>query len=215
MMPVAKLKVFTVLTLSALSRVESFSLHSLNTWNAEKVTSSPNFVVKHQRASSLASAASNEHDDNAAIEPQAIATGYSQNPDLSSAIKEAATAALKSLPAKLDRNQIDLGLVYISSIYDGQSTPTTVVPEIVDTVNDYYGAEGDSVLQKLIGCYSGGLVGCKEPKIVGEVNAVESEGASGVVINFCLLPDTTIKVRFSLLYLFFLNIFIRLMYSRT
>ena len=193
----ARLTFVTLLTLFALNHVESFSLHSPTTWNAKEKTSPRQFVAKNQRPLSLASVASTDHDGTAAIEPQAIATGYSQNPDLSSAIKEAATTALKSLPPNLHRNKIDLGLVYISSIYDSQSTPSSIVPEIVDIVNDYYGAMGDNtILQKLIGCYSGGLVGCKEPKTVGEANTVESEGAAGVVINLCILPETTIKVRF-------------------
>ena len=189
-----RLKSFTLLTFCALHCVLGFNPHHLITRNKSFLHN----IAKEKRPSSLTSRSINDHDGEKAIEPQAIATGYSQNPDLSSAIKEATTAALEALPPKLHRDQIDLGLVYISSIYDGQSTPTSIVPEIVDIVNDYYRTEGEStILQKLIGCYSGGLVGCKESKIIGQANTIESEGASGVVINLCIMPEANLNHRCS------------------
>ena len=194
MSPFGNIVKFCLLPLSALNHVECFSIPKQIPYavRAANFQAHPKFS---QRISSLASVPSDDSDGNATVEPQAFSTGYSQNPDLHAAVKEATVAALKSLPSKLDRSKIDLGLVYVSSIYDGQYSPTSVVPEIVNIVDDFYGVEGANILQKLVGCYSGGLVGCKESTDIGQINTVESEGAAGVVINLCILPDTTIKVR--------------------
>ena len=130
--------------------------------------------------------------------PQAVATGYSQNPDLLLAIEEAAVSALASLPTMdSDGNndmKIDLATVYVSSIYDGQYSPTKVVPAIVD-----FCKENDRTVQKLIGCYAGGLIGTRgatsgsgsgnNPK----VSTVESEGLAAVTISFMVLPSTDIQ----------------------
>jgi len=124
------------------------------------------------------------------LEQQAVATGYSQNPDLLVAIDEATTAALASLPP-LERKVIDLGIVYISSIYDGQHSPTKVVPSILETVKQHYSHIDGSIVQKIIGCSAGGLLGSTH--IAGGCTPIENEGAAGVTISLCVLPDTEIR----------------------
>lgn len=137
------------------------------------------------------------------LPPQAMATGYSHNPDLLLATQEATRQALASLPTGAS---VDLGLVFVSSIYDGQYSPTVVVPTIVETCRN----ENVS-LEKLIGCSAGGLVGTKEPpqqqstgtcstvadksrpRRAQTLNTVENEGGAGVVVTLCVLPDTEIR----------------------
>jgi len=116
--------------------------------------------------------------------PQAIGTGCSQNPDLLFAIEEATTTALASLPPNVN---IDLGIVYVSSIYDGQCSPTKIIPAIIDSIRE----KSNNSLQKLIGCSAGGLIGSKLSS--ASISTVESEGEAGVTISLCVLPDTQIQ----------------------
>ncbi len=139
-------------------------------------------------------------DDSNTLHPQAIATGYSNSPDLYTAIKEATTAALSSLPSPLPQGTIDLGKVYVTSIYDSQFSPSQVVPAVLAECKNYYKGE-HYVLQKLIGCYSGGMIGSKlnldkgnDSSNAGRTcSTMESEGLPGVVVTLCVLPDTKIK----------------------
>eukprot|EP00557_Chaetoceros_sp_GSL56_P000242 CAMPEP_0176501240 /NCGR_PEP_ID=MMETSP0200_2-20121128/14050_1 /TAXON_ID=947934 /ORGANISM="Chaetoceros sp., Strain GSL56" /LENGTH=1026 /DNA_ID=CAMNT_0017900103 /DNA_START=71 /DNA_END=3151 /DNA_ORIENTATION=+ len=132
------------------------------------------------------------------VQPQAMATGYSQNPDLILATEEATRQALAYLPTGAN---IDLGLVFVSSIYDGQYSPTVIVPTIVDTCQ----TENFS-LSKLIGCSAGGIIGTKEQqphdsaaadlharRSQRSIQAVENEGGAGVVVTLCVFPDTKIR----------------------
>lgn len=148
---------------------------------------------------SLKFAATNSDlDSSTAASPQAIGTGYSQNPDILFALEEATKAALASLPP--DAN-IDLGIVYISSLYDGQCSPTKIVPAIIASVDGTHRS-----LQKLIGCSAGGLVGSKHSSSQSSsssssspsISTVESEGEAGVTISLCVLPDTQIQTFHSL-----------------
>lgn len=120
--------------------------------------------------------------------PQAIGTGYSQNPDLLLAIEEATDSALAFLPPNAN---IDLGLVYVSSIYDGQHSPTAVVPKIIESIGDTHS------LKKLIGCYAGGLIGSKASTSSTSskqlLSAIESEGEAAVTVTLCVLPDVEIQ----------------------
>jgi len=117
--------------------------------------------------------------------PQAIGTGYSQNPDLLLAIEEATNSALAFLPPNAN---IDLGLIYVSSIYDGQHSPTTIVPKVIESIGD------DHSLKKLIGCYAGGLIGSKASTSSRQpLSALESEGEAAVTVTLCVLPGTEIE----------------------
>ncbi len=118
--------------------------------------------------------------------PQAVATGFSQNPDMILALEEASKAALASLPPDA---KIDLGLVHVSSIYDGQHSPALIVPTIVELCK-----QGGHELQKLIGGYAGGLIGTKQSATeTSGPSMIESEGTAGITISFLVLPSTTIQ----------------------
>jgi indole-3-glycerol phosphate synthase len=134
------------------------------------------------------------------MSPQAVATGYSQNPDMILAIQEASQSALASLPP---RANISLAIVHVSSIYDGQHSPTQVVPTIVQLCRE----KGHEV-QTLIGCYAGGLIGTTHSgsgsngdgdgdggpiTITRGPSTVESEGVAAIAISFLVLPSTTIR----------------------
>ncbi len=168
------------------------------------VRSTPPFVTRSgtTTTSSLASSKSN-------VEPQAIGTGYSQSPDLYTAIQEATDAALQALPKPLPQNKIDLGTIYVTSLYDNQFSPSQVVPAVLAECNNFY-ESSDNIVQKLVGCYSGGIVGSKlnykgnassngistenDNKNNSKVSStMESEGMPGVVVTLCVLPDTNIK----------------------
>lgn len=127
------------------------------------------------------------------VEPQAISTGYSSHPDLLDAIQEATKVALEGLPS-LSRNQIDLGMIHVSSIYDGQYSPTVVVPAILDACTTFYkGIVEDQVLKKLVGCYAGGVIGKSNKQSTKNFTPIENEGGAGVVITMFLLPETAIR----------------------
>lgn len=127
------------------------------------------------------------------IEPQAVSTGYSSHPDMLDAIQEATKAALEGLPS-LSRNQIDLGMIHVSSIYDGQYSPTVVVPAILDACTTYYkGIVDDQVLKKLVGCYAGGVIGKSNKQSAKNFIPLENEGGAGVVITMFILPETDVS----------------------
>jgi len=195
------------LLFSALPVVNAFGVQSKvittfrsTTAHHEILPSTHKLGLKVRASTVLSLAQSSSEDD---TEPHAISSGYSQSQDLINAITEATESALSNLPpGSGDEVQIDLGIVYVSSLYDGQTQPSSVVPCVLDVCNRHYGVEGREVVQKLIGCYAGGLVGSKS--IVGteakrEANSgkaclpMESEGTHGVVVTLCVLPDTKLK----------------------
>ena len=103
----------------------------------------------------------------------------------------------------IDGKGIDLGLVYVSSLYDGQFSPSAVVPCILDVCNQNCNVEGEEALRKLVGCYSGGVIGstpiprARRNEKDGNGKAclpLESEGTHGVTVTLCVLPDTSIQV---------------------
>ena len=98
--------------------------------------------------------------------PQVFATGYSNNPDLHTALQQAVNAALAALPplnngadgaddglATRGRSdaKIDLAFVTASSLYN--ASPATVVPAVLSSASVY--GQG---IDKLIGCTSGGTI---------------------------------------------------------
>jgi indole-3-glycerol phosphate synthase len=147
----------------------------------------------------------------AAVEPQVLASGFSQNMDMVEALKEAVEMALASLPPPIPNGGIDLVVVSVSSLYDGNVSPSLVVPTILETASSY----GTGV-QNLVGCTCGGFIGStrsftddamiqeqhdddddakasEEGKIARACNPVEREGVPGVSIVLCLLPDVQLQ----------------------
>lgn len=135
-------------------------------------------------------------------DPQVFASGYSPKLDLHEAIQEATASALQALPKPIDKDScIDLALITISSLYDGQSQPSIVVPAVLSSASVY----GNGV-QNLIGCTTGGIIAstanldstAKEDSEEVQPRActtIESEGVPGVSVTLCLLPDVNVKVR--------------------
>lgn len=167
-----------------LSRAELNSRHAFTT---------KSIALSLGKRSSLFFSSETLSSDADTLEPQAMSTGYSTHPDLLDAIQEATTAALEGLPS-LSRNQIDLGMVHVSSIYDGQYSPTVVVPAILDACKTFYDITEENVLKKLVGCYAGGIIGgmSNQQSLSKTFNAVENEGGAGVVITMFILPDTQV-----------------------
>ena len=133
------------------------------------------------------------------LEPQAWSSGYSLKVDLEEAIKDATMLALQGLPRRGRR--IDISFVFVSSLYDGQSSPSIVVPAILEAASSY--GEG---LQHLIGCTTGGLVSSSindnfgltvattDNGAVSACVGIESEGVPGVSVMLGVLPGVNLKV---------------------
>lgn len=158
------------------------------------------------------------------IEPQVLATGYSQAINMKEAIEEATDMALEALPKAIsDSSKIDLAIISVSSLYDGNASPSEVVPTVLKAASSY--GKG---IQHLVGSTSGGLVssmansnnepvakakssvGEKKDKISSEEKEdivrscvpIECEGVPAVSVTLCILPDVQVKVRgYSFLYL--------------
>lgn len=138
-------------------------------------------------------------------DPQVFATGYSPKPDLLEAIQEATDNAVKSLPKAVSpETGISLAIVTISSLYDGQSSPSVVVPAVLSSASVY--GKG---IQNLVGCTTGGVVSSitnydlpNSPDGGGSITQqqpksslpIENEGLPGVSVTLSLLPDVHVKV---------------------
>lgn len=61
------------------------------------------------------------------------ASGYYRKLELHGAIQEATEIALQALPKSSDESAIDLALITESSLYDGQSQPSIVVPAVLSS----------------------------------------------------------------------------------
>ena len=156
------------------------------------------------------------------IEPQVLATGYSQNLNLIEAIEEACELAILALPKPTtEASKIDLALISISSLYDGSTNmpPSKVVPAVLQACQSY----GHGI-QHLIGSTVGGFVSSltnwdyqqtrttttMSKDSTGNNNndndndnlkameraclPVELEGLPGVSVTLCILPDVSVKV---------------------
>lgn len=129
------------------------------------------------------------------IAPQVWSTGYSAKNDLLEALQEATELAMKGLPpTQSDDASISLGVVSISSLYDGQSSPSVVVPTVLSSASTY-----GTGIQHLVGCTTGGIVSSKPNKHYGNgapaaCTGIESEGIPGVSIILGILPDVHLKV---------------------
>ena len=134
--------------------------------------------------------------------PQVFASGYSPKLDLHEAIQEATEVALQALPKPTEDATIDLGFITVSSLYDGQSQPSIVVPAVLSSASVY--GKG---IQNLIGCTTGGIIASTANYDVSMDNVdddtvqpracttLESEGVPGVSVTLALLPDVNVKVR--------------------
>lgn len=132
-------------------------------------------------------------------DPQVLASGYSQKIDLMEAIQEASDMALAALPKATPDSQIDLAIVSISSLYDGNlnSSPSDVVPAFLKAAAKEYGTG----IQHLVGSTSGGFVSSRTNWDSDDDNKgpracipVEQEGVPGVSVVYCILPEVKLKV---------------------
>jgi indole-3-glycerol phosphate synthase len=126
--------------------------------------------------------------------PQVFATGQSTSPKLQTAITEAISRALSKLPtppsipsgAQVSRMQIDLALVFISSLYTeplSQVVPWVLSSIEANTKRTNVGTQrGYGGVKHVIGGSAGGIIGTTE----------EFEGVPAVSITLALLPDVSI-----------------------
>lgn len=138
--------------------------------------------------------------------PQVFATGYSNNPDLHTALQQAVNAALAALPplnsgadalATRGRSdaKIDLAFVTASSLYN--ASPATVVPAVLSSASVY--GQG---IDKLIGCTSGGTISsvvgaeggedgaAKAGNNMVEGSAEDATAAATAAVRECLPVET-------------------------
>lgn len=150
--------------------------------------------------------------------PQVFATGYSNDPDLHTALQQAVNSALAALPpldpdAPSDGVGIDLAFVTASSLYN--ASPATIVPAVLGMASVY--GRG---IDKLVGCTSGGMISSvvkasdgdgadsgadvslrgrdssgnsEDAAAVRECIPLETEGILGVSVTLALLPDVKVS----------------------
>ncbi len=135
-------------------------------------------------------------------EPQVLSTGYSQALELTTALQEAVDMALEAIPP--NANTIDLAVVSVSSLYDGNSKPSDVVPTVLAAASKYW-------VRNLIGCTNGGFIGSlanlNEPldtfsdhdndqhhSNFKACRPIEREGVPGVTVTLAILPDVNVQV---------------------
>mmetsp|Transcript_20918 Transcript_20918/g.45604 ORF Transcript_20918/g.45604 Transcript_20918/m.45604 type:complete len:1053 (+) Transcript_20918:262-3420(+) len=150
--------------------------------------------------------------------PQVFATGYSNDPDLHTALQQAVNSALAALPAPdpdapSDGVGIDLAFVTASSLYN--ASPATIVPAVLGMASVY-----GSGIDKLVGCTSGGMISSvvkasdgdgadsaagvsqrgrdssgnsEDAAAVRECIPLETEGILGVSVTLALLPDVKVS----------------------
>jgi len=144
-------------------------------------------------------------------EPQVLASGFSQNMDMVEALREAVQMAMASLPPPTQNSEINLAVVSVSSLYDGNASPSLVVPTILDTASAY-----GSGVQNIVGSTVGGLIAStysfpsdmtnqglhdsngdehasEKEKAARACLPVEREGVPGVSVVLCVLPDVHLR----------------------
>lgn len=188
-------------------------LASFTTTQAFQAT--PSFPLSsriHSSSTTPLCASSSSHEQQQVDEnaPQVFASGYSPKLDLLEAIQEATEIALQALPRPSNENvAIDLGIITVSSLYDGQSQPSIVVPALLQSASVY----GKGLLN-IVGCTTGGIIAStanyNDASVVDDnsgeddnddtvqqraCSTIESEGVPGVSVTLCLLPDVNVKVR--------------------
>lgn len=122
------------------------------------------------------------------VEPLVFASGYSQAIEMTTALQEAVDMALEALPLAA-RDKIDLAVVSVSSLYDGNAKPSDVVPTVL---------QASPGIQNLIGCTNGGFISSlANLDYTPESPAcrpIEREGVPGVTVTFMVLPDVSVSV---------------------
>lgn len=137
------------------------------------------------------------------VSVMAVSSGISIQSDLLESIREAVSVAVAGFPPNEGGNggSIDLGLVFVSSLYDNESRhppSVTVIPTILAVL-----AECNRSIQHLVGCSVAGAIGmpniptssttAKTPTL-DVVTPVEAEGTVPTVsIVLMQLPDTQIS----------------------
>ncbi|KAL3939702.1 MAG: hypothetical protein SGBAC_005623 [Bacillariaceae sp.] len=136
-------------------------------------------------------------------DPQVLASGYSQQMELKDAIKEALAMAIQEgLPPSVADGKIDLAIISVSSLYDGNASPSEVVPNILEASKEL-GYD----IQNLVGSFSGGFVSSRpnpaafnsdgEESNSGEMIRsclpIEREGVPGISLTLCILPDVEVQ----------------------
>ena len=149
------------------------------------------------------------------LQPQAMASGYSQAMDMQEAIQEAVAMAIEALPPLTNQqaqHQIDLAFVSVSSLYDGSASPADVVPSILKAAKGY--GKG---IQHLVGSTCGGFIGSRatfQPQsttsdvkdadeedaeeqrtatVIRACKSAEQEGVPGVSVVLSILPDVQVE----------------------
>lgn len=122
------------------------------------------------------------------VEPLVFSSGYSQAIEMTTALQEAVDMALEALPRNT-RDKIDLAVVSVSSLYDGNARPSDVVPTVL---------EASPGVQNLIGCTNGGfissLANLDYTPGAPACRPIEREGVPGVTVTFMVLPDVSVSV---------------------
>jgi small ligand-binding sensory domain FIST len=121
--------------------------------------------------------------------PQVFATGYSSNPSLSQALREAIDMASSNLPpptsssssssSKNNNNMIDLAIVFVSSLYD--DIGTVLVPQLLHTVMENTLYTGG--VQHVLGCTAGGVIGSTTTTTASSSSSSSSKSSSGTNFN--------------------------------
>ena len=134
--------------------------------------------------------------------PQVWSAGYSPKADLLEAIQEATEAAMAGLPER--GHKIDLAIVSVSSLYDGQTSPAILVPTVISTASSY-----GIGIQNLLGCTTGGIISSTRNDQYGMPGegtpacfGIETEGSPGVSVVLALLPDVQLKVSTVVVHMF-------------
>lgn len=135
------------------------------------------------------------------VDPQVFASGYSTNPNLAEALKEAVKMAVQSLPPPTDRG-IDLAIVSVSSLYDGgaEQPATTVISAVSAAVREFYqGATISNLVgSSVAGCISSLCnINVNRPQnseaVATATTPVELEGIPSVSVTLALLPDVELR----------------------
>eukprot|EP00522_Entomoneis_paludosa_P010453 CAMPEP_0172446954 /NCGR_PEP_ID=MMETSP1065-20121228/6379_1 /TAXON_ID=265537 /ORGANISM="Amphiprora paludosa, Strain CCMP125" /LENGTH=1008 /DNA_ID=CAMNT_0013198143 /DNA_START=88 /DNA_END=3114 /DNA_ORIENTATION=+ len=136
-------------------------------------------------------------------EPQVFASGFSSQPNLLDALREAVQTAVEGLPDVADGKtaKIDLAIVSVSSLYDGGTVQpaNVVIPTILEAVKEFY--QGSSIEHlvgsSVAGCISSTAkarsVSSEDNKAATSCETVELEGIPAVSITFAILPDVQLQ----------------------
>lgn len=163
-----------------------------------------------------ATASSNDDiDKQQSLLPQVFATGYSSNPSLSQALREAVEIAASNLPptsastsTTSNTKMIDLAIVFVSSLYDDIST--VLVPQLVQSVMENTMYEGG--VKHVLGCTAGGIIGSTTSTTTSSsstpskssaatstmannnrIRPIEAESIPAISVTFALLPEVQIN----------------------